>query len=360
MQQTSAFAPGRVELLGNHTDYNEGLVLSAALNLGVAVTGSRLSSDRITLRSCQIAPPWEGSFEEARVRRNSWSDYPRGVIWALQGAGYPIEGFEAEFDATLPAGAGLSSSAAIEVATADFLSRLFDLALPPMELAKLCRKAENEFVGVQCGLLDQISSLFGKKNHAIFLDCRSERVETIPFPQGTVLLVLQSGVPHVLTGGEYNERRLACFEAARLLGVRALRDVTSEQVLQISDPLVRRRALHITGENERVSEAVAFLKKGNVRGFGALMTASHRSSQENFENSTPELDVLVELALEQEEVYGARLTGGGFGGSVIVLLPQEHSDQVANTIVTSYAKRTGHTAKPILCKFADGAISLAQ
>jgi len=358
MGQISIFAPGRVELLGNCTDYNGGLVLSAALQLGVTVTGNRLNSDRIDLSSRQMPPSWQGNFDEGlNHRHDNWTDYPRGVVWALREAGCQLGGFEAQFDSTLPVGAGLSSSAALEVATAILLSRLFDLALSPMELAKLCRKAENEFVGVQCGLLDQVSSLFGKKDHVVFLDCRSEQAEQIPFSKEMDLLVIHSGVSHVLSGGEYNGRRAECFEAARLLGVPALRDATSQQVAQqIADPTIRKRALHITGENERVSQAISALRKGDIREFGVLMTASHRSSQKNFENSTPELDILVELALCQKDVYGARLTGGGFGGAIIALARKETSEEAVRNIVEAYGQRTGHLAKPILCEVAEGAL----
>ena len=351
----SAFAPGRVELLGNHTDYNEGVVLSAALHLGVTVAGKCLSSNVIHLCSRQANPPWEGVLESKISPQQVWADYPCGIVWALQDAGWELGGFEAEFDSTLPVGAGLSSSAAIEVATALFLCRLFHLEIPPMELAKLCRKAENDFVGVQCGLLDQVSSLFGKKNHAVFLDCRRETVESIPFPENTAILVIHSGIKHALTGGEYNERREACFEAARLLGVPALRDATSEQVLQLSDTRIRKRALHVTGENERVFQAVEMLREGNLRQFGAFMTASHRSSQENFENSTPELDLLVELALKQPGVFGSRLTGGGFGGSTVTILPQSVAPQAAEAIAQEYHRRSGYQAKTMVCSISDGA-----
>lgn len=352
----SSFAPGRVELLGNHTDYNEGVVLSAAIPLGITATGRRLDAGAIHLQSQQIAPAWRGNLNESTGFQKVWTDYPRGVVWALREAGWKLEGFEGNFDSTLPVGAGLSSSAAIEVATAVLLCRLFHLTPPPMELAKLCRKAENEFVGVQCGLLDQISSLFGKKNHVIFLDCRHETVEQIPFPEDLALLVIHSGVPHALTGGEYNERRASCFDASRLLGISALRDATSAQVLQIADVKIRKRALHITGENERVFQAVQLLRRGDVRRFGTLMTASHYSSKKNFENSTPELDLLVELSLNQPNVYGARLTGGGFGGSIVALLPQQGALETAQNITQEYRCRTGHQAQLLLCKIADGAL----
>jgi len=359
MRSVSAFAPGRVELLGNHTDYNGGVVLSAALNLGISAQGQPLAEGNIELRSEGI----EGKVEakaNALAAGDVWADYPLGVTKTLIDAGYPVSGYKAAFSSTLPLGAGLSSSAAIEVGTAVLLTRLFDFKLEPLELAKLCRKAENEFVGVNCGLLDQVSSVFGKEGHAIFLDCRAESVETIPFPDGVGLLIVNSGVKHALTGGEYNERREQCFEAARILGVPALRDATSAQLLAADMPdLVRRRALHITGENERVMTAVEHLRDGHAEMFGALMSASHRSSRTNFENSTPELDALVEIACEQKGVHGARLTGGGFGGAIVALVDLSVIHSVATEVETAYVKRTGHQGTAYICTPGDGAIAHA-
>jgi galactokinase len=304
MESVSSFAPGRVELLGNHTDYNGGVVLSAALDLGISAVGRRRDDGKIVLSSKGI----DGTVTadpKALAPHQTWADYPLGVAKMLREAGYPVGGFEAEFSSTLPLGAGLSSSAALEVCTAVLIMRLFGFSVDRLPLAKLCRKAENEYVGVSCGLLDQVSSIFGRKDHAIFLDCRAETVENVPFPRGVALLVVNSGVKHALTGGEYNERRDQCFEAARLLGVPALRDTTSARLAAADMPeLVKRRAAHIVGENERVFEALTHLREGNAAAFGRLMTASHRSSMTNFENSTPELDTLVDIALAQDGVPG--------------------------------------------------------
>lgn len=356
MLSASSFAPGRVELLGNHTDYNGGVVLSAAINMGISASGKRRDDGQIVLSSEGV----EGSVSVPAghfAPSGEWSDYPLGVVKMLQGAGYPITGFEAEFSSTLPLGAGLSSSAAIEVCTAVLLMRLFDFQIGRLELAKLCRKAENEFVGVSCGLLDQVSSIFGKKNHAIFLDCRAETVENVAFPSGVALLVVNSGVKHALTGGEYNERRDQCFEAARILGVPALRDATSAQLAAADMPeLVKRRAAHITGENERVFEAVADLRQGNAKLFGELMTASHGSSMNNFENSTPELDALVEIANAQPGVLGARLTGGGFGGAIVALVEKDRIGAIAGAVEAEYERRTGHKGTAYQCEIGDGAV----
>lgn len=353
---TRVFAPGRVELLGNHTDYNEGVVLSAALNLGVTVEGERTEDGRIVLAS-EGFPEVTVSAGEALSRRGEWSDYALGVVAMLRDAGAAIGGFRARYSSTLPAGAGLSSSAAMEVATAVLLRDLFGLSMTPLEIAKLGRRAENEFVGVGCGLLDQVSSVFGRRQHAIYLDCRAETVERIPFPAGIDLLVVQSGVAHALNGGEYDERRAQCFEAARLLGVPALRDATSAQLAAAGLPdLVGRRAAHIVGENERVFEAVEHLRAGRIAEFGRLMSASHESSRHNFENSTPQLDLLVEIARQQLGVHGARLTGGGFGGAIVAAVDSARIDEIQQAVLAAYRERSGIETRATRCHIGDGAV----
>ncbi len=353
MSEISAFAPGRVELLGNHTDYNEGVVLSAALQLGITVRGAALDAHCILLSTEGLDGVFEGDRRELEPT-GTWADYVLGVAKLLGGSA----GFRAHYSSTLPLGAGLSSSAAMEVATAVLLGKLEARAMDGLALAKLCRRAENEFVGVNCGLLDQASSVFGRKDHAVYLDCRAETVETIPFPSHLGLLIVHSGVKHALTGGEYNERREQCFEAARRMGVPALRDVTSAGLAAAGlPPLVARRAAHIVGENERVAEALTALRAGDGERFGCLMTASHRSSMENFENSTPELDVLVDIATAQPGCHGARLTGGGFGGAIVALVDREKSSRVGAETVRLYRERTGHTAKAYECTAGDGALA---
>jgi len=357
MQSASSFAPGRVELLGNHTDYNGGVVLSTAINLGISARGRLRADEKIVLTSAGISGAVAADVDKL-APNDSWADYPLGVAKILRDGGYPIAGFEADFSSNLPLGAGLSSSAAIEVCMAVLLMRLFDFQVPPLDLARLCRKAENEYVGVSCGLLDQVSSIFGRKDHAIFLDCRAETVENVSFPSGVGLLIVHSGVKHALSGGEYNERRDQCFQAAKILGVPALRDATSEQLANAIMPaLVKRRAAHIIGENERVFEAVEHLKRRDAVALGKLMCASHRSSIENFENSTPELDALVEISCAQEGVYGARLTGGGFGGAIVALAALSSIDKIAKTVEAEYFEKTGHNGKAYRCLIGDGALA---
>lgn len=357
MPDVTAFAPGRVEILGNHTDYNQGVVLSAALQLGITANGRALPDGSIRLSSAGMSGVFESNRSQGLNRSGQWVDYPLGVAEMLSQTGGEAGGFAISFESTLPAGAGLSSSAAMEVATAVLLTRLYPQVLSRMELAKLCRRAENEFVGVNCGLLDQASSVFGKKDHLVHLDCRSESVSNIPFPDHLGILIINSGVKHALTGGEYNERREQCFSAAECMGISALRDATSERLEATAMPdLVKRRARHVVGENERVFAAIDALKSGHPEKLGVLMTASHRSSMNNFENSTPELDLLVELATSEKGCLGARLTGGGFGGAIVALVEQNAAESILQAVKKSYESRTGHHAEGYLCRAGDGAL----
>ncbi|MBV9127625.1 MAG: galactokinase [Verrucomicrobia bacterium] len=361
MQSAHSRAPGRVELLGNHTDYNAGVILSAAINYAVTAAGERIDEPVVRLTSAAypqtISVPLAGLARQTGAA--SWTNYPLGVVDCLQKEGFTLGGMQLRFASDLPEGAGLSSSAALEVATACLLKKLFALDLAdPMHLAKICRRAENEFAGVSCGLLDQVSSVFGKAGHAIFLDCRSEEVSNLPLPAAAALLVFQSGVPHRLAGGEYNERREQCFAAATALGVSALREISGPQLAATRaklDSTVFRRAAHVVGENERVFAGIKCLQAGDVAGFGALMFASHESSRTNFENSTPELDTLVELARAIPGVFGSRLTGGGFGGATISLVEKNRAPEIAARLSADYTAASGHRGAPYICTSADGA-----
>jgi len=352
-----AFAPGRVELLGNHTDYNQGVVLSAAIDRGVTVSAHRLVN-----RLVEVSSQTNQRTATAELDRLSpsieepWANYCFGVVQELMAAGLPGSGLRIEIASDLPVGAGLSSSAALEVATAYAALDLANWSLAPMKVAQLCQKAENDFVGVKCGLLDQASSVFGEDNKAILLDFRSITAETCQLPPGVSLLLLDSGIPHALTGGEYNERRQQCMAAAAALNVPALRDVTTMQVLTSDlDPLVKRRALHITGENERVLAGRQALQVGDVNAFGQLMFASHESSRRNFENSTPYLDTLVEIAQATPGIIGSRLTGGGFGGSTVSLIRSEVVQEIIENMQTKYLSVTGAKCRPMITRPSQGA-----
>jgi galactokinase len=352
-----AFAPGRVELLGNHTDYNEGLALAAAIHLGVTVQAEKVETDVIEVSSETNGRTASASLRNLhRLDAEPWANYPVGVVRILREAGFEIGGLRLRVSSNLPPGSGLSSSAAFEVATAVAALELFDLNIEPMTLAQLCQRAENEFVGVRCGLLDQASSVFGKEDEVILLDFRAITAQTVPLAHDVALLVVDSGVPHQLTGGEYNERRSQCQTAASVLGVKTLRDVSSQAILAASlDPLIRDRALHITGENERVLAGVAALESGQMQKFGELMFQSHQSSIRHFANSTSFLDGLVEIACATQGVLGARLTGGGFGGATIWLVEKDKVEQILTRVSEVYRQKTGAICTALVTRASQGA-----
>jgi len=356
VRSASAYAPGRIELLGNHTDYNQGVVLAAAIDRGLTVSGGARADDIISLTS-------NGHFEVSlgKIRPQTiqpWANYPLGVVQQLQRSGYGIGGFEAQVSGNIPSGAGLSSSAALEVATAGFLMKLYQLRIAPLEVAKLCQRAENEFVGVKSGLLDQVTSVFGRADHLVYLDCQTEEIRTIPFPARFALVIADSGVKRSLRQSNYNTRREECAAAANALGAASLREITPEKLAQARsslDPLLYRRAAHVVGENDRVWRAIAALEVGDTVTIGQLLNASHESSRVNFENSTPELDLLVSIAQALPGVLGSRLTGGGFGGGTVTLIEAERGDEVMQRLHAEYAQQAGFTPVVFTCRIANGA-----
>lgn len=354
MGTASAFAPGRVELLGNHTDYNEGVVLGAAIERGLTASGSEREDGKIliessTMGSVEIAPGPLQPLNEFR-----WANYILGVAAELD---ISPGGFSLEIKGDLPAGCGLSSSAALELATALFLLKLHKRNLPRLEIAKACQRAEHRFAGVHSGLLDQVISLFGRADHAVFFDARSEKIQLVPFPRDLALVIAESGRRRELAKGEYNARREETRAAAKALHVSALRDVTSGELKSRSGlpELLRRRATHVVGENERVWRALEFLERGDGAAFGALLNASHESSRENFENSTPELDLLVSIARGLPGVLGARLTGAGFGGATLTLCEKSAGETVAAEMARRYSDATGLKPRVLVSRVCDGA-----
>jgi galactokinase len=352
-----AYAPGRVELLGNHTDYNEGVVLGAAIDRGITVAGKRCSDGTIRIRSNKFGEVQTPISELGPLTENRWANYAFGVTRELIELHVPISGFEADITGDLPINAGLSSSAACALAIALFLLKIFPRDVAPLEIAKACQRAENRFVGVQSGLLDQVASLFGRAHHAVFFDVRSEEIRTVPFPPGVALIVAESGRKRDLTSGEYNLRREETHATARALGVAALRDVSLEQLARQRDlsDLLYRRAAHVIGENKRVERAVELLERGDAAGFGELMNASHESSRINFENSTPELDLLVSIAQQLPGVLGARLTGAGFGGAIVILCQRHHAKEIETELSRRYFEASALKTEVFICRIADGA-----
>ncbi len=350
-----SYAPGRAELLGNHTDYNEGLVLAIAVDRGVTLTGTVRGDDAIFLAAPDMGEACEGSVSKlAPEKEKTWANYLLGVMAQFQKRGLAFGGVDLRIESDLPPGAGLSSSAALETATAFFLKHAFHhAALTPLELAKIGQGAEHEYVGVKCGLLDQIASIFSKAGQATVIDCRTFEVRNAPLTAGVSFVIANSGVKHALVAGEYNERREACEEAARTLGIRALRDIDPaglEKRAGELSPAALKRARHVVGENDRVAQATRLLEAGDMKAFGQLMFASHESSIVNFENSCPELDALVAAAKGVEGCYGARLSGGGFGGATINLVAAGREEAL---IAALEAAVPG--TKCLVTKAADGA-----
>jgi galactokinase len=289
-------------------------------------------------------------------REHPWANYSLGVVSELDSLGLPIPNFSARIDGDLPAECGLASSAALEVAMAFFLLKLSRAELPRLQIAKICQRVEHQFVGVQSGLLDQVCSIFGREEHAVFFDARHEEVRTIPFPRGFALLVAESGSNRELASGLYNQRRKETRVAANALGIPTLRDASPAILDKSNLPRVLlRRAAHIVGENERVGRALDLLSAADGRGFGALMNESHESSRTNFENSTPKLDLLVDIARTLPGVCGARLTGGGFGGAIVALCEQARARVAGQELAREYANRTKVHPQVFVCRIANGA-----
>ncbi len=318
-------APGRVNIIGEHTDYNDGLVLP------IAIDRQALAAIRFTERNgSSTIRCWSRQEDD-----DSWQTYPRGVSRALADAGLPAAGFDLVFDSDVPTGGGLSSSAALECSVALGLARdRFDR----LELARICQRAENEYVGAPTGIMDQMASLFGQEGHALLLDCRDLGTEQVPLPlDGLTLLVIDTKASHALGDGAYGERRSACEDAAEALGVATLRDAALGAVETLDEPL-RRRARHVVTEIARVREAADLLHAGRIRELGPLLDASHASLRDDFEVSVDELDVAVDES-RTAGALGARMTGGGFGGSAIALVPDEAVDAVRAAVTAAYRQR---------------------
>lgn len=375
-------APGRLELLGNHTDYNQGLVLSLAVDKYIFIASSPRRDGCIELASSAFA--YREKFSISELKKNPaspWADYVKGVLEQLRKHGVHFGGFNAAIHGTVPMGAGMSSSAALEVATALIVRQLYPYTVtdtgstvpPPLDkkdrlrelrleeklnLARLCQRAENQYVGVRSGILDQISSLFGKQFHALEIDCQRLSVDHVPMIGEIAILICDSGVKHSLVGGEYNELRHLCESAAKKIGIKALRAVDSEMLSENKSKLTEREyqcAYHIVGEIQRVIFGAKALREDDFAQFGQYMFQSHESSRDYFGNNTKELDLLVEIARQHPATFGARLTGGGFGGATINLIRRDAVEDFSRHMSAEYEKKSGHKMTPLLCHIVDGA-----
>ncbi|MBP2368082.1 galactokinase [Pseudonocardia parietis] len=341
-------APGRVNLIGEHTDYNDGFVLPFALPHRAVVAAAPADGPVSRVRSVQ-EPSGAVEFSAASVVPgdvDGWAAYVAGTCWAFREAGHPVGEVELELDSDVPVGAGLSSSAAVECAVGVALAGLAGVEIGATELARIARRAENEFVGAPTGGMDQMASVHGRAGRLVFLDTRDDTVELVPFDlaaHGLELLVIDTRAPHAHAGGEYGARRADCERAAAALGVPALRDAVLADVERLPDDRIRRRARHVVTENERVLEVVRLLAAdADPREIGPLLDASHTSMRDDFEITVPHVDVAVEAARDGGAV-GARMTGGGFGGCVIALVPAGAVTAVTTTVQQAYAER-GWTA----------------
>ena len=337
-------APGRVNFIGEHTDYNQGFVLPFALGQGVVAAAAARPDSALVLRSTQASEVVTVDLEHLSAGSvTGWAAYPAGVAWALRQAGYPPGGADVAIGADLPAGAGLSSSAALECAVALALTDLAGLCIPAGELAGIARRAENDFAGVPTGILDQSASLLCEAGHALLLDCQSGTHTAIPLDleaAGLTLLIIDTGTRRSLADGRYAARRQDCEQAAQALGVRSLRDISNgpAALSRLTDPQLVRRARHVLTENARVLEAAALMRAGEPGRCGALLSASHRSLRDDFEVSWPAADVAVDAAVAAGAL-GARMTGGGFAGSVIALAELGRPDTIRQSVTDAFASQ---------------------
>jgi galactokinase len=358
-------APGRVNLLGEHVDYNDGFVLPAAIDRAVWIACSPADSHPSTLVAADLDESVSFSSETIPAKTDldgkplpHWAKYPVGCAWALNEAGYETPSINAVFTSDVPRGSGLSSSAAVEMAFISSWQAVAKFEVDSMFRAKLGQRAENEYVGVNCGIMDQFASACGKRDHALFLDCRSLEWQTVPLPEDIAIVVADTAVPRSLSDSAYNERRSACEEAARLLGVRSLRDVSVAEFQRNKTKLpelVARRAQHVVEEIQRTEQAVFLLKQGNGRAFGRLMNEGHESLRNLYEVSCLELDVMVNIARALDGCYGARLTGAGFGGCTVNLVAQNKADDFARELAIRYTRETDRIPSVYICRAEDGA-----
>ena len=356
---TVARAPGRLNLIGEHTDYNRGLVLPVAVDRAVFVA--------VALREDRHVRVWSDTLQSAEefdldtvteAPPEGWVKYLRGVAWVLQEQGLSLQGVDAALHSTVPRGAGLSSSAALEVAWALALLAAAGQHLPPRELALACQRAENEYVGMRCGILDQFASVFGRAQTALLIDCDTLEIQPVPL-QGTPvsLVVCDTNKPRELVDSEYNLRRAQCEEGARLLGLPSLRPATKEQVMAAREQLgevVFRRCWHVVTENERTLETAQALRRGDLESVGRMIAASHRSLRDYYEVSCPELEAMWQ-ATQAAGCYGSRLVGAGFGGAVLALVPRQRTRQFVPRVAEAYQADTGRKPNVFAVQIAEGA-----
>ena len=361
--ELTVYAPGRVNIIGEHTDYNDGFVMPCAINYGTAIAGAKRTDHIWNVYAADL--DLEDTFslnEDFPQSEQKWANYVRGVVKFIQERCPQFkQGADLVISGNVPHSSGLSSSAALEVAMGKFCQQLSDLPLTHTEIALIGQKAENKFVGANCGNMDQLISALGQKDHLLMIDCRSLETQPTPVPKDVAVIIVNSNVPHDLVTGEYNTRRCQCEKAAEFFGVKALRDVSVEEFqkreaeLTALNALVAKRARHVVTENQRVLDAVEALKHNDLTKLGELMGQSHESMRDDFEITVPQIDYLVELAqLVIGKTGGARMTGGGFGGCIVALAPHDKVEAVRKIIADNYEKQTGLKEDFYVCTASQG------
>lgn len=350
-------APGRVNLIGEHTDYNDGFVLPLAIDRAIWIALRPRDDGRVRVHSLDFDQTIEFALDDLHAG-SGWAEYLKGVAWALQQTDRPVRAFEGVVAGDVPIGAGLSSSAAWELAAARAFSVVSGFAWEAAQMALLGQRAENQWVGVNCGIMDQMISAAGKADHALLIDCRSLETQAVPLPPDTVVVVLDTATRRGLVDSAYNERRSQCEAAARFFGVKALRDVSLDQFEARADQLeavTRRRARHVITENARTLQAAEMMRRGDPIGLGRLMNASHLSLRDDFEVSSHELNVMVDCANRQAGCYGARMTGAGFGGCAVALVRADVAEDFGRSVITEYQALTGRAPNVYVCRATNGA-----
>ncbi|WP_447889396.1 galactokinase [Serratia fonticola] len=355
-------APGRVNLIGEHTDYNDGFVLPCAIDYQTVISGAPRNDRQIRVLAANYENQQDQfSLDEPIVSHANlrWADYVRGVVKHLQTRDANFGGADLVISGNVPQGAGLSSSASLEVAVGQVLQALYQLPLDGVALALNGQEAENQFVGCNCGIMDQLISALGKKDHALLIDCRSLETRAVPMPADVAVVIINSNVKRGLVDSEYNTRRQQCEAAARFFGVKALRDVSPDlffPILHELDPIVAKRARHVITENDRTLAAADALAAGNLKLMGKLMAESHASMRDDFEITVPPIDTLVEIVKEViGDRGGVRMTGGGFGGCIVALMPQDLVESVRTTVAREYPLRTNGLQETFyVCKASQG------
>jgi len=351
-------APGRVNLIGEHTDYNDGFVLPLAIDRAIWIALEPGDDRRVAVYSADFAQSGQFPLDGLKHEKAGWLEYLKGVAWSLQDAGYALRAWQGVLLGDVPQGAGLSSSAALEVATARAFAAVSGWPWDPVPMARLGQRAENRWVGVNCGIMDQLISATGRAGHAVLIDCRSLELSPVPLPPGFAVAILDTLTRRGLVGSEYNERRACCEAAARFFGVQALRDVDTARLQHDSarlDPTTLRRARHVISENERTLAAAEAMRRGDAGTLGGLMNESHASLCDDYQVSSDALNAMVDAARAHPACFGARMTGAGFGGCAVALIDAAAAGDFAHTVADNYQKKTGREPAVYVCQATNGA-----